>query len=167
MSPLPRKSTESLSLCVLYDCGVQFHGFCSILRLVVRLKTILWHLSHTCLYGALSVASMQQIPKAYKQMAYVLSYYSPLAKVVAAIVKGSDGTRKRYSAHVICQAILKWYHDAKLCPRGISTKAASVHDWALRVASASRKMVSCIEKPSLEYWFLCVQIGTCVKICQG
>ena len=65
-----------------------------------------------------------------------------LSQVVAAIVKGTLRSRLRFSSHIICAAILDWYSRCNLTPRGISVQAASVHDWALRTASACRKMVA-------------------------
>ena len=66
------------------------------------------------------------------------------AQVVAAIVKSSRRDQRRYSAHLISAAILRWYKVCKKCPRGISSSAAAVHDWALRTANAARKMVACL-----------------------
>ena len=62
------------------------------------------------------------------------------AQAVAAVVRGSMPQRRRYSAHIIADGILHWYWQKKLCPRGISTKAASVRDWALRNGQALRKL---------------------------
>ena len=67
--------------------------------------------------------------------------FRTLLEVVAAIVKGSLRTRKRFSSHVVCRAILHWYGTKKLTPRGVSIQAASVKDWALRTANAGRKLV--------------------------
>ena len=63
------------------------------------------------------------------------------AQAVAAVVRGTMPRRKRLSAHVIGDGILHWYGTHKLCPRGISTKAASVRDWSLRNGQALRKLV--------------------------
>lgn len=73
-------------------------------------------------------------------MAY--SAHTDTAQAVAAVVRGSPANRKRYSAHKISDGILHWYDKCKLCPRGISTNAGSVRDWALRNGEAIRKMDS-------------------------
>ena len=62
-------------------------------------------------------------------------------EVVAAVIRGSSPKHKRFSAHVISCAILHWYKVKNLTPRGVSTQAASVKDWALRCANATRKLV--------------------------
>ena len=62
-------------------------------------------------------------------------------QALAAVVRGSKPGRRRYSAHLIGDGILHWYGKHKLCPRGISTRAASLRDWALRNGQALQKMV--------------------------
>ncbi|CAE7402484.1 unnamed protein product, partial [Symbiodinium necroappetens] len=45
-------------------------------------------------------------------------------EVVAAVIRGSSRKRKRYSAHIISNAILHWYKVKNLTPRGVSTQAS-------------------------------------------
>ena len=64
------------------------------------------------------------------------------AQAVAAVVRGSFASRRRYSAHVISDGILHWYRKPGRCPRGISTNAQSVREWSLRNGQALRKLVA-------------------------
>ncbi|CAE7812435.1 unnamed protein product, partial [Symbiodinium sp. CCMP2456] len=58
--------------------------------------------------------------------------------VIAAVLRGSKRGRKRYSAHLIADALRCWYHRRKLVPRGISVNAPSIQDWALKATKFKR-----------------------------
>ena len=89
-----------------------------------------------------SVVSVGAVVAAGTVGAIVVDVASAVAhQALAAVVRGSRPGRRRYSAHLIGDGILHWYGKHKLCPRGISTRAASVRDWALRNGQALQKMV--------------------------
>ncbi|CAE7421358.1 unnamed protein product [Symbiodinium sp. CCMP2456] len=59
-------------------------------------------------------------------------------RVIAAVLRGSRKGRKRYSAHLIADAVRLWYFTKKLTPRGISVNAPSVQDWSLKATKFKR-----------------------------
>ena len=38
----------------------------------------------------------------------------------------------RFSCHILCQAMLVWFSEAKLFPKGVTRDMKCVQDWALR-----------------------------------
>ena len=81
------------------------------------------------------------IPQFLLRSSLLITNSLPFAEqVIAAVLRGSKRGRKRYSAHLLADAVRCWYHRKKLVPRGISVNAPSVQDWALKVGNAIRKL---------------------------
>ena len=66
-----------------------------------------------------------------------------VAKAIAAVIRGSPLTRKRYSSKVIGEGLRYWYCKYKQLPRGVSIHAPSVREWALRTGLALQKLATC------------------------
>ena len=64
-----------------------------------------------------------------------------LAQVIAACIRGGRRGRKRQSAYIYMDAVLHFYNQCRLLPRGVLITAPSVQDWACRAGGAMRKLV--------------------------
>ena len=73
-------------------------------------------------------------PKALK------AYHLALAKVIYATMSVMRSSRS--SAYVIREAILKFYDDKKLWPRGLTSAMECIQDWALRMGDAIKRMAA-------------------------
>ena len=68
----------------------------------------------------------------------------PVAKAIAAVIRGSPPTRKRYSSKVIGEGLRYWYSKYKQLPRGVSIHAPAVREWSLRNGVALQKLATCL-----------------------
>ena len=79
---------------------------------------------------------------------------------MAAIIRGWNPKRRRFSAMLIKEALVYWYHEDKLCPRGVSVYADSVQDWCLRTGHAARKLAASQQHR-------CISLYCCAVMCPG
>ena len=68
------------------------------------------------------------------------SFLLLLLQAIFAVMKATEG-RARQSAHLIKEAVLKFYGDNNLFPEGIVAELDAVQVWALRIGSALKRMV--------------------------
>ena len=66
--------------------------------------------------------------------------FGSLAQVIAACVRGTRQGRRRQSAYIYMDAVLYFYNEQRLLPRGVLITAPSVQDWACRTGAAMRKL---------------------------
>ena len=76
-------------------------------------------------------------------------------EAIAAAVRGTPRSRRRLSSYVYMDAILYYYNENNVLPRGITIATQAVRDYACRAGLALRKLVSWATDSSNRHQMLC------------
>ena len=69
-------------------------------------------------------------------------YFANIVEAIAAAVRGTPRSRRRLSSYVYMDAILYYFNEQNVLPKGITTASQAVRDYACRAGLALRKLVS-------------------------